>query len=268
MRKENSMLAHQDTVLFKIENRTLIVSFAIVLLFLCVNFTWAQEHDMSNMPGMTHSETAAQETPAQIAKRLADIRESEFNHHLAGYLVILAGIFLLGEKRLAQRWPSARYVWPCCFLAAGLFLLVYSDTEMWPFGPQSPWYAITHNLEDLQHKTFSVILLALGWVELQRARGRLKSLWAAWFFPVVSIAGSVLLLFHVHSGDMSAPHAMETMEHIQKQHHAFSAVGFGVGLCSAAGEISAMPETWRKVSKVAWPVFLIVLGVLLALYTE
>jgi len=268
LKKESPMIANQNSVISQLGNRTLIVSFAIVMLFLCVNLTRAQEHDMSNMPGMAHSDVAAPETPAQVAKRLADIRESEFNHHLAGYLVILAGIFLLGEKHLAQRWPAARYVWPCCFLAAGLFLLVYSDTEIWPFGPQSPWYAITHNLEDLQHKTFSIILLALGWVELQRARGRLKSLWAAWFFPVVSLAGAVLLLFHVHSGDMNAPHAMETMEHIQKQHHAFAAAGFGVGLFSAAGELSAVPESWRKVCKVVWPVFLIVLGILLALYTE
>src|SRR2546429_3153662 len=41
------------------------------------------------------------------------------------------------------------------FLAAGLFLLVFSDTEIWPFGPQTPWYAVTHNPEDLQHKIFS-----------------------------------------------------------------------------------------------------------------
>ena len=262
------MLANQNSVLSQLGNRTLVVSFAFVMLFLCVSFTWAQEHDMSKMGGMTNSDLAAQESPAQVAKRLADIRESEFNHHLAGYLVVLAGIFLLAEKRLAQRWPAARYVWPCCFLAAGLFLLVYSDTEMWPFGPQSPWYAITHNLEDLQHKTFSIILLALGWVELQRARGRLKALWAAWFFPVVSLAGAGLLLFHVHSGDMTAPHVMEIMEHIQKQHRAFAAAGFGVGLCSAGSELSTVPETWRNVFRVAWPVFLIVLGALLALYTE
>jgi len=58
-----------------------------------------------------------------------------------------------------------------------LFLLVFSDTELWPFGPQSWWYGLTHNLEDLQHKTFAVILLTLGTLEIQRARGVLKSAW-------------------------------------------------------------------------------------------
>jgi hypothetical protein len=99
-----------------------------------------------------------------------------------------------------------------CFLSAGLFLLVFSDTEIWPCGPQTPWYAVTHNPEDLQHKLFAIILLAVGFVELQRAKGRFRAPWIGWFFPVVGGAGAVLLLFHVHSGDMQAPHAMETME--------------------------------------------------------
>src|SRR6266403_4665737 len=132
-------------------------------------------------------------------------KESEFNHHLAGFLVILAGLFLLGEAKLRQRWPSTRFAWPVCFLVCGLFLLVYSDTELWPFGPQSWWYGLTHNLEDLQHKTFAVILLALGVIEVQRVRGVLKSAWAAWLFPVLACFGSVLLLFHEHHTGIHGP---------------------------------------------------------------
>ena len=121
---------------------------------------------------------ATAEDSAQAAKWLADKQESEFNHHLAGLFVIVAGILILTESHLAKRWPVVRFAWPMCFLAAGLFVLIFSDTEIWPFGPQTPWYAITHNAEDLQHKIFSIILLALGYVEFQRVRGRLKSPWA------------------------------------------------------------------------------------------
>ncbi len=105
---------------------------------------------------------------AQQRKLLADKKESEFNHHLAGFFVILAGIFILSERTLNRRWSFLRFAWPACFLLSGLFLLVFSDTELWPFGPQSWWYGLTHNLEDLQHKTFAVILLALGIIEVQR----------------------------------------------------------------------------------------------------
>jgi hypothetical protein len=237
----------------------------VFLVFLFAPLAQCQQHDMDRMPGMNMSAPAAPEDPAQAAKRLAWKQESEFNHHLAGVLVIFAGIFILAQDRLAKYWPLVRYAWPICFLAAGLFLLIFSDTEIWPFGPQTPWYAITHNAEDLQHKIFAVILLALGYVEFQRARGRLNVPWAAWFFPVVGAAGAILLLFHVHGGDMQAPHAMESMEHIQMEHRWFAATGFGIAITNGLAET---PQRWQKFFSKVWPTLLIVLGALLTQYTE
>jgi copper resistance protein D len=255
----------------RIRNFTAIVMFLFLSMFVLEPPVWPQQHDMStmpDMPGMDHAGMhgqAAPEDPAVVAKRLADKRESEFNHHLAGFLVALAGVFILGQGRLAKRWPLVRYIWPMCFLAAGAFLLVFSDTEIWPFGPQSPWYAITHNAEDLQHKTFAVILLALGYVEFQRARGRFKAAWAAWSFPALGMAGAILLLFHVHGGDMSAPGAMQTMQHIQKEHFWFSSAGFGIALTNGLAETRSK---WQHIFKIIWPALLVVLGILLMLYTE
>ena len=238
--------------------------FVLMALFFTTS-TWSQEHDMSSMPGMNMNAPTAIESPAQEAKHLADKRESEFNHRLAGFLVIVAGIFIFWEDLLAKSWPGIRYIWPMCFISAGLFLLVFSDTEIWPFGPQTPWYALTHNTEDLQHKTFSIILLAIGYVELQRARGKLKSPWAAWFFPVAGVSGAILLLFHVHGGDMHAQHAMETMESIQKQHRWFAATGLGIALTNG---LAGTPQKWQQFFKKTWPLLLITLGVLLIQYTE
>lgn len=220
---------------------------------------------MSNMPGTNANAPEVLESQAEAAKHLADKQESEFNHRLAGFFLVVAGIFILLENYLVKRWPLVRYAWPLCFLAAGLFVLVFSDTEIWPFGPQTPWYAVTHNLEDLQHKIFSIILLAIGYIELQKTRGRLRAPWANWFFPAVGVAGAILLLFHVHSGDMQAPHAMETMEHIQKQHRWFAATGLGVAL---ANGLAGTPQKWQQHFKKAWPLLLILLGMLLTQYTE
>lgn len=253
------------------QNLQAIASLFVFLLFLFTPPSWAQQHDMSNMPGLSgtnHSgmhAPAVPEDPQTVAKRLADKRESEFNHHLAGLFVFFAGTFILAQNRLGKRWTLARYVWPMCFLSAGLFLLVFSDTEIWPLGPQTPWYAITHSVEDLQHKTFAIILLAVGYVEFQKARGRYKSPWTAWFFPIVGGAGAILLLFHVHSGNMEAPHAMETMEHIQQQHRWFATAGLGVAMTNLLAET---PQKWQQVFKKVWPALLIVLGILLTLYTE
>ena len=199
------------------------------------------------------------------AKLLADKRESEFNHHLAGFFVILAGVFILAEGTLPQRWSFLRFAWPSCFLLSGLFLLVFSDTELWPFGPQRWWYGLTHNLEDLQHKTFAVILLALGILEVQRARGVLKSAKAGWAFPVLAFCGSVMLLFHEpHSGMHGAEH-MTVMFRIQAEHLNFAFAGFGIGVFKG---LSELPTRWQVTFARIWSLLMMVLGVLLVLYTE
>jgi len=202
---------------------------------------------------------------AQQRKLLADKKESEFNHHLAGFFVILAGIFILGGDTLTRRWSFLRFAWPACFLLSGLFLLVFSDTELWPFGPQSWWYGLTHNLEDLQHKTFAVILLALGIIEVRRARGVLKSAWAGWLFPVLASCGSLMLLFHQHHSGMSGPDHLTVMAHIQAEHMSFAAVGFGIGVFKGLSEVSTRGQL---IFARLWSLLMIVLGVLLLLYTE
>jgi len=220
--------------------------------------------DMPDMPEMQHGGTVEPQTPEVIAKQLADKRESEFNHHLAGLLLILAALFFLAQDRLASRWPGSRYAWPACLLVAGFFLLVFSDTEIWPFGYQSFYYAVTHNPEDAQHKTFAAILIVLGVVAMLRASGRLKALWSAWVFPVVGLAGATLLLFH-HHGGMHGPDAMQTMVRVQRQHLRFAGAGAGIALAKGLADTSGR---WQALFNKIWPLFMIVLGVLLLLYTE
>jgi copper resistance protein D len=246
----------------------------VLLMLVTGSVVWSQEPpssampNMQDMPGMEHhamNGPAVPEDPAAAAVRLADKRGSEFNHHLAGLFLVLAGVVLLLEDSLAKRWPIVRYAWPMTFLAAGLFLFVFSDPEVWPIGDQTWGYALSHSLEVLQHKTFSLILLILGYVEFERARGRYKSLWAGFIFPIVGIAGAVLLLFHAHSGDMQAPHTMERMELIEKQHGWFAATGFGIALTKG---LAVLPLKSQRVFRKVWPGLLVVLGCLLMLYTE
>src|SRR5229473_4231053 len=218
--------------------------------------------------GMDTSESMHDQTQSDLVKQATlarDKKESEFNHHLAGSLVVLAGLFLLGADKLRQRWPSTRFAWPACFLLCGLFLLIFSDTELWPFGTQTWWYGLTHNLEDLQHKTFAVILLTLGVFEFQRARGILKSAWAKWLFPVLACCGSVMLLFHEHNSGMHGSQHMMAMARIQAEHHNFAATGLGIGVFKG---LSELPTRWRAMFTKLWSLLMIVLGVLLVLYTE
>jgi hypothetical protein len=102
-------------------------------------------------------------------------------------------------------------------------------------------------------------------VELQRARGQLKSLWSAWAFPVLGMVGAIMLLFHHHSAGMHGAHHMEVMEHIKSEHLGFAIVGGGVALTKGISEIEG---GWQGVFKKVWPALMIVLGILLMFYTE
>ena len=223
----------------------------------------AQDHSMpQGHEGMNMDMPADEPSPEKLA---ADKRESEFNHHLAGFFVVLAGIFILAQDRLSARWPKVRYAWPVCFLLAGLFVLVFSDTELWPFGPQSWLFGLSNHAEVRQHKAFAVILLGLGVIEFLRARGTLKALWAAWVFPVLAIAGSVILLFHDHQGGMHGEGHMERMVRIQHEHLSYTVSGFAIGLTKGLSELRT---NWQGIFAKLWPSIMIILGVLLMFYVE
>jgi len=203
--------------------------------------------------------------PALQAKILADKRESEFNHHLAGLFVLIGGLFLLVGQELSQRWRFVRFVWPSALLLAGFFVLVWSDTELWPFGPRTWGDALATNREVLQHKIFAAILLILGVVELQRIRGRLQAVWASLLFPVLAVTGSFLLLFHMHQGGEHGSHHMEVMARIQSEHVTYAIAGVGISLAKL---LSDLRTSWQSVFLRLWPASLIVLGALLMTYVE
>jgi copper resistance protein D len=203
-----------------------------------------------------------QPTPAEL---LSWKLESEFNHHLVGFFVLIAGLFILTQARLTNKLPFVRYIWPACFLLSGLFVLVYSDTELWPFG-YKPWIqGVVSNPEVIQHKTFAVILLSLGFIEIARVRDHLRTAWAAWVFPLLAVAGSVMLLFHSHSTGMHGPDHMAIMQRIQSEHLSYAIAGVGIGLTKGFSEVQSK---WQPVFSKAWPFLMMVLGVLLMFYTE
>jgi len=225
----------------------------------------AQEHPAHSMhAGMDMPMSDAVDPQAQ-AKLLADKRESEFNHHLAGLFVLLAGLIILADGSLGDRFRFASLAWPVCFLLSGLFVLVWSDTELWPFGPQSWFYGLTHHVEVLQHKVFAILLLILGVIEFQRTRGVLKSAWASWVFPVVAVIGSAMLFFHDHQAGMHGANHMEVMELIQTEHLSFAIAGIGIGLSKGLAETRF---GWRPFFERLFPALLIVLGSLLMVYVE
>lgn len=162
-------------------------------------------------------------------------------------------------------WRASFGLSAFCFLAGGLFLLLFSDAEIWPLGPQTPWYAITHDVEDLQHKLFALSLLGLGLVEYERLRRRWHTALTAWVFRIAGLARAALLLFHSHAAGMHQPNGMTLMEHIQLQHPWYATVGVGTVITMGLSELRTKRQ---KVLMNLWPTLLMVLGVSLMFYTE
>lgn len=222
-------------------------------------------HDMHGMhEGMSMPMDNAADAGSK-AKLLADKRESEFNHHLAGLLVLAAGIFMIAEGNIRARRPLTRQAWPLCFLVSGVFVLVFSDTELWPFASQSWYFGLTHHAEVLQHKAFAVLLLALGIIELLRARRILTAGWWGYIFPLIAMIGSAMLLFHDHQGHAHGADHLEVMRRIQSEHLGFAVTGFGIALTKGLAET---PFAWRPFFRRLFPTLLLVLGALLLAYVE
>jgi len=136
-----------------------------------------------------------------------DKAASELNHHIAGAILIAIGLIVICGRKY-EKFKFMQGLWPLLFIAAGLFLAAWSDSEIWPRGDRSWLWLIGQDAEARQHKIYAVLLVTIGLVEYLRAHGRLSRRWTTWLFPCLAVFGGVLLFFHDHSGHSTAtfPH--------------------------------------------------------------
>ena len=171
------------------------------------------------------------------------------------------------QPTLARRYGVIRYLWVFLFLIPGIYLLFFSDPESWPTGNQTLYYVVTQNMQVLQHKIFSLVLLSLSVVEYLRVRNMLQALWTAFLFPAFAAAGAALLLFHspqAHAAGMD-PAAHLTMLKIEDQHIHFAVVGFGIAVSKAIADTGRFHA---RAMRIVFAALMMVLGVLLITYSE
>src|SRR5277367_1040498 len=96
---------------------------------------------------------------------------SEYNHHWAGLVVLAIG--LLAFLAQTGRSPWARN-WPLVFLALAVFLLLRSDPETWPLGPNGFWVSL-QDPEVLLHRIFSLLVIGLAVFEWRVQTGRVAT---------------------------------------------------------------------------------------------
>ncbi|MGC1872136.1 MAG: CopD family protein [Acidobacteriaceae bacterium] len=194
---------------------------------------------------------------AKAANNKMEREWSDYNHHWAGIVVLLAGLLaMLG------RWDRARWArhWPLAFLGLALFLFLRADPEAWPLGPRGFW-ASFYNPEDLQHRLFILLILSFVAFEWSVQTKRLRSSKAALVFPAVCALGGALLLTHNHTLGNVKEELLTEMSHTAIALFAVFA-GWTRWLELRGSGRGKLIGAW------AWPMCLICIGLVLLNYRE
>jgi putative copper resistance protein D len=126
---------------------------------------------------------------------LANIVESELNHHWMGLIVLIMGVLALLARTGKAKW--AEY-WPLLLISIAVFIIVRADTEAWPLGPQGFW-ATCLRPEDLQHRLAALACIGFAVFELRVRKLKLENHPAVLVFPLMCALGGALLLTHSHN---------------------------------------------------------------------
>lgn len=182
---------------------------------------------------------------------------SEWNHHMAGVFVLVAGMLALLATVKGPHFAWARYGWPSLFFLLGVFLFVRLDPGAWPWGPLTFWESVT-DVQVLQHMLFILIVLGIGTIEWLRARGTLTHLAWAWVFPSLAISAAVMLFLHKHGEGPSAAKIY--------RHHSIMATSGIVSMIAKVFEDARLFD--NKFCGYLWTTLIMFVGVMLLIYTE
>lgn len=194
---------------------------------------------------------------------------SEFNHHLAGWSVILIGLSEMLGSKTSPFLGRARFLLPLSMLGAGGYLLVWSDHDAWPIGPRS--FADTlfsPDWETTQHKIYAILLVGVGSIELVRRLGRIGlTAWAV-PLPAFAIVGGLMLFLHSHGPHPSA-------HTITFHHTVMGTMAVAAGICKLIGDnargLFSEHQTViqnRNAWEFVWASLILLIGFQLLMYKE
>jgi hypothetical protein len=187
---------------------------------------------------------------------------SNFNHHLAGVFIILIGLSEIRYGVTASVLLWTRFLLPVFMVSVGVFLLIWSDHEGWPFGSTFSQTFFTGEWETIQHKWFGILALVIGLIEWLRRTGQLMGRWWKLPLPAFAIVGGLSLFLHSHGTHPSA--------HQIALHHAV------MGIMAVTAGSSKFLSAWRESLvtdetsrwELAWAALVLLIGVQLLFYSE
>ena len=189
-------------------------------------------------------------------KDLADIRESETNHHWMGLVVLAMGVMALLANTGKVRW--AEY-WPLLLILISAFIFIAADSESWPLGQQGFW-ACWLKPEDFQHRIAALVCVGFAFFEL-RVRRHPGTHAGALVFPMMCAIGGALLLTHSHNITNVKESLLVELTHVP----------IGI-LAVCAGwtrwlELRLPNTNWKSPSWI-WPICFVLIGASLLNYRE
>ncbi|HVT97982.1 MAG TPA: hypothetical protein VHE33_10780, partial [Acidobacteriaceae bacterium] len=190
---------------------------------------------------------------------------SEYNHHWAGLIVLIAGLLALVSRLPRQTW--ARY-WPLLFLGLAIFILLRADPECWPLGPRPFWASFTAP-DVLQHRLCALIIAVFAVFETGVQTGRFRSSAARSVFPMLCAVGGALLLTHTHALGEGNDEVFAELSHTP-----MAVLGAVAGwsrwleLRLDNATLADPPSRERRIAAWIWPACLILVGILLLNYRE
>src|SRR5205807_5291607 len=128
-------------------------------------------------------------------RNAADIAWSEYNHHLAGLLMLAIGLLALLDRTGKAPWAPWARNWPLLLLLLGGFLWIKADPEVWPLGDVGFWASL-RDPEVVQHRVFVLLIAGFAIFEWRVRTGRIGNPRAALVFPLIIALSRVLLLTH------------------------------------------------------------------------
>jgi copper resistance protein D len=214
----------------------------------------------SQLTPPTSIEKAVRDTEFQAngGSDATDREWSEYNHHWAGLIVLLAGLLAFASRFPGMRW--ARF-WPLAFAGLSLFILLRADPENWPLGPR-PFWASFSAPDVLAHRAAAVLILCFAAFECAVQAGKLRVRWAPLIFPAMCALGAAVLLTHNHAPSDMTEDLLASLTHTP-----IALVGATAGWTRWL-ELRLPPGRSSKIAGRAWPLLLAAAGLILLNYRE
>ncbi len=185
---------------------------------------------------------------------------SDYNHHWAGIMVLLAGVLAL---LAAGRWRGLRWAryWPFSFAGLALFIVLRADPEAWPLGPRPFWASFSYP-DVLEHRLEALLIIGFAAFEAAVQAGKLRKQWASRIFPLICALGAALLLTHSHGfGNPSA-------EVLAEASHTLIAVLGATAAWARWLDLRLPDGKYRRIAGFVWPVALVLVSLVLINYRE